>query len=255
MNLAKLIEAYVKSKSGRWSEKTVKMEQYRLKDIKEEHLKSGQVLYDYLVNDRKLKPYTVKNLFTRVADLVEFAIRKGVLPVADGNSVRSFIEEHANKFKNVYVPKTVAISFDEAMQRIEQIKDEDSRDKAYELLFTGMRVSESLTLDGEHKVETKGGGHRDVPLARGQEAVEYTKNRTTLYRHLKKVGLTPHMLRKLCATQLVEDGAQEADLMKAMGWRSSQMASIYVQARRIGDLKKKMDARRATNRGTKKHGK
>lgn len=230
-----LIEAYIESKKESWSPSTMKSEGYRLRGITKEHLTDPAALYSYLKDERKLKPYPLKTAFVRVGELVDFAMQTGVLPEGR-NLVKAYMSEHANKFKQAYRPKSVGITFEEAAARINKIEDQGIREKALELLFTGMRVSESKTVTDDGIVEGKGGWHREVPLAKEMRARDFNRHRSTLYRHLKKIGLTPHMLRKLFATKLVEEGAREADLMKLMGWRSSAMAAVYVQAQREKEL-------------------
>lgn len=243
LDLAKEIERYIDSKKSAWSPSTLNSEKYRLRGVTQEQLADPAALFAYLKDERKLKAYPLKTAFIRAGELVDFLMSEGKIPQGV-NAVKLYMRENANAFKHAYAKKAVDVTFEEAAERINKMENEELRKKALQLLYTGMRYAESLTLNSENQVVGKGGWHREVPMAKDVPADGYEASYTTLYRHLKKLGLTPHMLRKLCATKLVELGAQEADLMKIMGWRSSQMASIYVQAKRerslMTELKKEL---------------
>lgn len=60
------------------------------------------------------------------------------------------------------------------------------------------------------------------------ESCTFTHSYSTFLRELKKVGLKPHDLRKLCATELKRQGMSDIDLMKAMGWESITTAKAYL---------------------------
>lgn len=239
MNLEKMIDAYIASKSGSWSKSTLNSEKYRLRGVQVSQLTDGAALYEYLSKERGLKPYPLRTMFIRVGDFVEFLMSAGHLPRGE-NKVKEFFKTNAQLFKHAYSKKEVAMTFEEAAKKLNAMEDENLRSKALQLLYTGMRYTESLSLlNGS--VEGKGGWHREVPMA-ATTPTKYDQSYSTLYRALKKIGLSAHMLRKLCATKLVELGATEADLMKIMGWRNSQMASLYVQAGRTKSLTQKMTA-------------
>ena len=238
MDMQKLVTSYLESKKDSWSESTLRSERFRMKVLTAEHLANPQALYDQLLSEER-KPYSIKTTFVRAGELAEFAIEQGLL--SGPNKVKEFIEKQARLFKRAYVPKTVDMTFEQAVELIEKLPNEHDRAKATELLFTGMRFSESLTLTEDGRVETKGGGFREVSLAKDMVHKPFTRCHSTFYKNLKKVGLTPHMLRKLCATKLASLGATEADLMKIFGWRNSQMASIYVQAQREAEFRDKLN--------------
>jgi integrase len=239
----KLIEQYVSSKAASWSETTAVAERARLRGITLTMLQEPATLLKYLQEERKLKPYSLKTTWTRAGEFAQFLIEAGVLP--QPNKVKEFKRQNALLFKYTYEPKRLeeSLTFEEAHRRIETIEDLGLREKAKQLLYTGLRYEESTTLDAEGRVTGKGGLKRDALQTysdfdpkRVQEGESYFR----LYRALKKIGLTPHALRKLCATFLAENGAQEADLMQAMGWRSSAMATVYVQARKKKELVEKL---------------
>lgn len=232
MDMTKLIEDYIASKKDSWSPSTQSSERYRLRGIEFEMLTDPELLWKHLA-DKKLKPYAVKTAFIRAGELLEFAMSIGAIK-AGQNKLKFWMNANANKFKHAYKPKAVSISFEDALKLIATMPDEENRTEAERLLFTGLRVSERADENGQ--VTGKGGYHREVPIAKELGPSSYTSNRTTLYRHLKKLGLTPHMLRKLSATKFAECGGDIPDLMKQFGWRSTQMAAIYVQAQKQKEI-------------------
>jgi integrase len=229
-----IIERYLASKAGSWSAATLKSERSRLTGVTLELLQDPAALYTFLKDERELAPYSLRTAFIRAGEVVEFAMSQGDLKSGE-NKVKRFMEERAKLFKHVYQKKHVEVTFEEAAQRIAKMENESSRARALELLFTGMRWAESESFE-DGKVVAKGGATRSVALSANVNHVEYEANYTTFYRHLKKVGLTPHMLRKLCATKVVERGADVADLMKMFGWTNSNTAMIYVQAQKEKEL-------------------
>jgi integrase len=137
------------------------------------------------------------------------------------------------------VPKKPTVTFSEALNHLRtcQLLDEPTRVFALAMLTSGLRLSEALKVNGATMVIGKGGKARQVynaPLT--SDGVSIKRLRTSL----ATVGLTPHMLRKLAATQAVELGAREADLLAMFGWSSAQTASYYVQATKTGDIAAKM---------------
>ncbi len=239
VNMESLINEYVDSKSESWSDSTMHSERYRLRGIAFELLTEPKALWDFLTTERNLKPYAAKTAFIRSGELLEFAMKKGYVKKGP-NVLKEWMQENAKKFKHAYKRKPVGITFDEAMARIMKIEDHGVREKAFELLATGMRVNESLTLNEAGEVQAKGGGTRIVPLAKDYRAENFDKSIATLRRHLKEHGLTPHMLRKLAATKARELGADIPDLMQRFGWKSAQTASIYLQAEKEKELNDKM---------------
>ena len=248
ITIESLINEYVDSKSEAWSDSTMNSERYRLRGIKLELLTEPQDLWDYLTKERELKPYAAKTAFIRAGEMLEFAMKKGYFKKGP-NVLKEWMNEHAKKFKNAYKRKPVGITFDEAMVRIMKIEDHGVREKALELLATGMRVNESMTLNENGEVQAKGGGTRIVPLAKEYKAENFDKSISTLRNHLKLHGLTPHMLRKLAATKARELGADIPDLMARFGWKSAQTASIYLQAEKEQELNDKMRSLLGSKKG------
>jgi integrase len=200
--------------------------------------------------ERGLSRYSTNTAFVRAADFADFLVECGEL---SENSLKEWKEENPKLFQHSYVKKRVEMTFAEAVSRINQINVADIREKALQLLATGMRYTESTTLNEEGEIVGKGGRRRAVPLAEQFNIPEFKKSYAAVYKQLRQVGLTPHMLRKICATEHAKQGATEADLMNIFGWRSSQMAHMYVQAQRTEELAQKL-AKKITKE-TKKNGK
>lgn len=244
-DLPALIDAYIanRAKVDEWAESTQKSERYRLRALESlSLLTTPDELWSSLTKDKGLKPYAAKTAMIRAGDFLEYLMGKGVVAKMDANPIRAWMRNPPKSFRTAYKPKTVMMTFEEAKERIHTIEDDGIRQKALQLLATGMRVTESDNVDDEGCVVGKNGEAREVRMAKRYTAEKYDKHRATLWRHLKKVGLTPHMLRKICATKYAQMGCQEADLMKLMGWKTSSMATIYVQAQRQDEMAEKMEA-------------
>lgn len=174
-------------------------------------------LWDYM-EDNDMKPYARVTTWIQVINFVD--------SFSEVNPYKIFREEKSRFFKNAYQRKELKVSYEEARNRIMSIEDSGIRTKALTLLRSGMRLSESYTYDKGYIIG-KGGKRRKVFGDIPEESSKVNKNRFVY--ELKKVKLTPHMLRKLAASKFVELGMKEADLLKVMGWSSMQTASIYLQ--------------------------
>lgn len=230
--MEKLYAKYIKAHESKWSETTVRSEGFRLKGVTLTHIKEPARLYKFL-QDRGLSQYAIKTAFLRASHFSDWLVAEGHLKT---NEVKHYYNEHSKKFKHVYAKKPVNVTFADAVNRINQIDVADIREKALQLLMTGMRFGESMSLNKDGQVVGKGNIVRTVPLADQFSAAEFKKTYGALHKQLKKVGLTAHMLRKICATEHAKQGATEADLMSIFGWRTSNMAHLYVQAQRTQAL-------------------
>jgi len=143
---------------------------------------------------------------------------------------------NANLFKHAYTKEQLNVTFQEAAVLIASIENTDVREKAKRLLTGGLRYTESFT-EHEGQVIGKGSKPRKIFAPEGVGSITFNQSYTTFRRELKKLGLKPHTLRKLFANMLVEQGAGEMDLLKAMGWESIQTAASYLQAKRDEQLK------------------
>ena len=180
--------------------------------------------------DGILAPYTRVTLWTRVTSFWEFLFPDEV------NPYKTFRTNNANLFKHAYAPKRLEINWEAAKDRI-NLLDAKYRDKCIELLRTGMRYSESFTRNNKSEIVGKGGKVRRVY---DSASSNYSGSYCAFYLALKKVGLTPHMLRKLAATRAAEKGATLADLMHIFGWTSINTAAIYLQPKEDERLKQLM---------------
>ena len=232
-----LIDQYIESKRNSWSKNTLRSEGYRLRGLTTELLGNPELLWTELTGKRSLKPYAAKTLMVRASSFVEYLIDVKIL--TGTNVIKSWLRINANKFKYAYKAKKVEMTFEEATKRIATITNAGLKEKAMQLLVTGMRFEESVNVRNGIVIG-KGGLQREVPLANAYQASEFDQSYTTLYRELKKLGLTPHMLRKLCATKMASLGARESDMMALFGWRSMAVASIYVQAQRGTELTQRL---------------
>jgi site-specific recombinase XerD len=228
--MEKLIHSYLESKIGSWEQTTIRSEGHRLNKHAAAALSAGPAAY-YQQLSTTAKPYTTKTIFTRIGEFVDWMIEHGHME--GPNSFKLFVKNNRKVFKNAYQKEQLDVTFAEAKERIEAIKDVELREKALQLLLTGARWSESFTLkDGQ----VVGKGRKIRRLFNATEASWAKSYRTFLQRLKEETGLKPHSLRKLFATNLVEQGASEADLLKIMGWSSIITASSYLQSKKDSEL-------------------
>lgn len=235
--MSNLKQAYLKSKEGAWSYATYKAEASRLAAISETYLPSDPAGLFSQLQLAGYKPYTVKVILMRAAQLVEYGQRYGYFKPGV-NEFSRYIQEHAARFKYAYKPRKPSLDFKHALQFIEGIEDVQVKEAALGLLRTGLRISEAQQPSRAFgSVVGKGGAARNTVALPAIARSLVTK----LRKELAKVGLTPHALRKLAATRVAELGGREADLLAIFGWRSAQVASYYVQATRSAELLAKLN--------------
>lgn len=221
-------EAYLNSKANSWSYTTYKGEASRLASIPDQYLPNNpQGFYRYCV-ETGYKPYTIKILFIRAAQLAGFGWPK------QANEFQAFMRENARLFKNAYSPKRPPMDFATAVTRIKAELSPELAQQALALLSSGLRISEAnIVVNGT----VVGKGNKSRPV---YNAPKVTIEPAKLRRALRPLGLTPHSLRKLAATRAVALGAREAELLAMFGWASMQTASIYVTAANTADLAKQL---------------
>lgn len=237
-----LIQKYLEDKALAWSVTTALSESHRLNAVAPFLDGNARTLWD---NIQHLGGYSRLTTWSRVCDFYTWLVENKHTDT--GGDYRAFRKKNAKQFKNVYNPKTPELSFEEASERIESLAPE-FRDKARQLLSGGLRYSESFTLSGG-RVVGKGNKTREAFT----EEATYTRSYRTFLRALQSVSLTPHMLRKICASRLAREGLREADLCKAMGWSSFKTAAVYLaplQTQQIQDVFAKLP-----RSGGAKHGK
>src|SRR5690606_29283571 len=151
-----LVKAYLDSKKDSWSPASLRSEGYRMRVLSFDLIQDPVALWKHVTEVKRMKPYTVKTLFIRAGELLEFAMERGDLPHGP-NVIKNWMSRNASKFKHAYDKKKVPMTFEEAQRRIMTLEDEGIREKALQLLATGMRFTESTTLDKDGRVEGKGG--------------------------------------------------------------------------------------------------
>lgn len=225
-NIFMQIESYILSKKNAWSPKTLGSEMARLVVVAHLLDKEPEQLYEALKTH--YKPYTLRTVFVRIAEFKQWT---------GDSSFKTFMKDNARLFKNNYERKPVGYSFKEAQERINQIENPHVKQIAQLMLSTGLRVHEAQAYDGSGAVIGKGLKKRPVfSSVRIEEKLEYH----TIRRHLAKVGLKPHDLRKLAATKLAEAGMRNIDLMEVMGWSSMETASSYLQPSSLKHLEEQV---------------
>lgn len=212
-----IIQKYIQDKKLAWAPSTLQSEAHRLNAVADVLDGDAARLWTAL---ETLGPYSRLTTWSRVCDFMDWAHSEGL--IENAGSYRAFRKKNAKQFKNVYTPKTPSFTFEEATRRIDTLAP-SIRAKALQLLNGGLRYTESFTLKGG-KVVGKGGKNREVFT----EEASYSGSYRTFLRALHSVGLTPHMLRKICATRLAREGLREADLCKVFGWSSFKTASSYI---------------------------
>jgi len=218
---------YIESKKGAWSEATLNTTKHSLLSWYEVITGDPVLLFENL---RDLKPYSVVTTWTRVVGFWDWHS-------PNSNPYRTYRTQNKQVFKSQYFPKQIKLSFSEIRTRVSLIQDTEVRTKAEELLYSGMRYSESFTISAEGVVKGKGGKYRKIFLPPGFPKTSPTSlSYQKVYRELKQVGLTPHMLRKAAATRFAGAGMKEADLLKVMGWNSMETAKFYLQPKQDNEL-------------------
>jgi hypothetical protein len=228
------VTCYINSKANSWSPTTKTSEHARLRNIIDLVNRGPQALYDE--GSKKWAPYTLKTVFVRVGELVEFVTK------LSNNPFKQFMRDNANLFKGSYQKEVLDLTFSDAAARIKQIEEERISELAEFLLKTGTRASEALNYDGSGVVEGKGARKRKLfNLSSTKYPTNHGVTYSMLYKAMRRVGLKPHMIRKLVATQLVEAGFKEKELLHVFGWSSILTAAIYTQPKQEDELTKKME--------------
>jgi hypothetical protein len=242
MEYRAMIEEYVQSKANSWSEKMKLNTRNQLAGFDGDTVlaNDGARLYKFFTEERKLKPYSIKTYFVIVGEFVDWAMEQGHIS-RSFNNVKLYMKHNARLFKRVYAPQPVKHTLDEVLAKLKLIKSDETREKAGQLIRTGMRWEESFTLTPEGEVTGKGNAKRFVRTATPEDAaIRFTKTYQTFKVHLAEVGLKPHDLRKAHALWLAESGAHIGELMAFMGWRSMQSAASYLQTAKERELTAKL---------------
>lgn len=222
--MKELITSYLDDMKLAWTPSTLRSERYRLNAVVEVLDGNPSRLWD-LLESKGIKPYSRVTTWTRVTRFWDWLIEKGH---RNGpNNYNGFRQRNARLFKNAYVRTSPSLSFEQANIKIGKLKDNQVRSKARELLQTGMRYSESFTLQ-DGRVVGKGGKSRRV-FSDSSVQASYNKSYSTFRRQLAECGLKPHDLRKLFLTELVNNGANEFELREIAGWSDLNTAASYIK--------------------------
>ena len=226
-----MVEGYLQSKKYAWADSTFNSERRRLVPLTPFLDGVPERLWEAL---RNKAPYTRVTSWTRVCDFWSWMIEEGHRP--GPNPYVAFRKKNRRLFKNAYRRKLPEITYKEASERIQEISDLGVREKALELLTFGYRWSESFNKE-EGGVIGKGNKWRpsfqENEISSEASNVSYTR----LYKALRKIGLRPHDLRKLAATEFYRRGLSEVDLCHVMGWESFNTAKSYVAPKKHEELK------------------
>jgi integrase len=229
MDFSVLSDEYILSKRMAWARTSLKNERARLNAHAWRVEQEPAQAYEELV--KKMKPYSIKTTFVRLGEFYQWMIENDKIPPAK-NKWKMFLDSHANLFKHAYQSERITINFNEAKMRILTIEDMGCRYASLQLLEGGLRYCELRTYNGE-SVIGKGSKPRDVYLREELRNFRYKDSYTKLYKRLKAVGLKPHTLRKLCATELSNQiGVSDIDICEIFGWESIETSKKYRQPKR-----------------------
>lgn len=223
------INSYLESKSPTWTEATYKSEKSRLITLR--HLLNMEPIEALKVlRAQGKKPYTIKTAFIRFSNFMEWAIQEGI--IEGRNEFKYFLTSNKQVFRNAYNSKELSTDYGAALKAIEgRIPQKSCRDAALFLLKTGLRISELYKLkvgeDGNIYVIGKGGKRRRVFATTLPTELP---SKSAIGSALSKIGLKPHDLRKLYATELLRNNIDLPTLCKVMGWSNIQTAMKYLQA-------------------------
>lgn len=219
------VDEYINSKKLAWSRSSIRNELYRLRYHGPAVLEDPKKVYARL--SPKMTNYSIKTTFTRLGLFYQFLVDTDKIPAAK-NPWRLFLEENALLFKHAYQIERLTVTFDEAKERIMTLEYEHKM-ASLQMLEGGLRYCELRTFDGV-KVLGKGSVPRNVFLRDELKAFRFTGSYTPLYKALVSVGLKPHTLRKLCATEFSRHPkVKDQDICKTFGWSSIETSLKYRQ--------------------------
>lgn len=212
-----MIKEYLDAHSLAWTDATKRSEESRLVKHFSAIVEGPEALWS---TTQTLKPYSRKTLFLRARSFFDWQVEQGLITE---NPYKKWMKQNARLFKHVYTKATPSIDFKQAQEKISKIPCKETRRKATQLLEGGLRWRESFTIqDGQCL------GKGEKPRTVFVDSCEYRYSYSTFVRLLARVGLKPHDLRKVRATDLARRGMREADLCKVFGWSNFATASSYI---------------------------
>ncbi len=217
-----LIERYIEDQKYAWAETTQRSERHRLASVERQIDNGVDAVWISLAG---LKPYSRVQTWNRICHFIDWCIENGHR--SGPNEFKQFRKKNARQFKHVYERRVPTVTYHQARKLIEGIEDEGIREKCLELLGGALRWIDSARREGEF-TRGKGGKLRRVyaPESRDTGPVGYD----AVYRTLKKLGLTPHQLRKIRLNHLKDKGATIYELMEIAGWQDPKTAMAYLKA-------------------------
>ena len=217
-----LIDQYLESLLGIWSDSTLRTARARLVSMRTP-LSQGEPAKLWTSLAGRLKPYSRCTSWIIVIGFVDWQIKQGMLQ--GPNKYREFKENNPKLFNNKYRRNLPQIGFSEALKRLRGLEHRASQEKALQLIYGGLRWTESHEVSKDGICTGKGGKQRKIFNYRDvQNTVPYY----TFRRQLAKVGLKPHDLRKIFASELVRRGIGPFELKEIMGWSSVSTAEFYI---------------------------
>lgn len=239
-----VIESYLAKKELAWSPKTLYSTRCVLLKVAPYLTGEPRALWDFIKETQQ--GYSRVTTWVRVCGFWDFA------KPGEENPYRVFRSENSRLFKDQYNRRPARESMKEATVKIRSIKDPATRKKAMELLYSGMRWSESFTLKDGYVNGKTGERKVSVPKIAGPE---YTASYRTFVRALKDVGLKPHTLRKIALTECSNHGASVFELMQIAGWKSLAAATAYIGVREerveqiMGEIRTKNERQQGQGEG------
>lgn len=235
MDFQLLVDEYINSKQFAWARTTLKNERARLS--KHGHVVLQDPMEVYKELKKSMCDYSIKTTLARLSKFHEWLVESDkILP--SKNPWRNFLTTNALLFKYAYQIERLTVTFDEAKERI-QLLDEPYRQAAMQLLEGGFRYCELRTFNGFHVIG-KGSKPRTVFVREELKKFKYTGSYSALYIRLKAIGLKPHTLRKLCATEFSRHpDVKDQDTCKIFGWSSIETSLKYRQPHndtRLGNM-------------------
>lgn len=227
------IEQYLEEHAHFWTAATLASERARLNALGESALNMEPAQLALELTCRGLRPYTQKTTFLRLAAFHTW--RQG------GDSEHAFsayIAKAKRRFRHAYKRVPLALTYAEAYKALMTAPEMTPQVRAacLYLLQTGLRIHELYKVQevapGIFAVEGKGGKSRPVALP----PPSILPSPHQIRRQLAGIGLKPHSLRKLMATQLLKKKLPIHDVCAVMGWAQLQTAQCYIQQSSIQAL-------------------
>lgn len=239
-NLYDLSEKYLDSKQHAWSESTLKSERSRLRSALRLLNKLGgfhpELVYKQL-KEAGRKPYTIKTTFIRLGTFEEWLIEEGFIESYTKSRFQGYMRRWLRQFRKAYSPTRRALHMESeevVRAKIDRISNADHRLLAALLFATGLRFAEASTICPTRcEVKGKGGirrtyyGSKAWPPEKAAEVGRRVTDHSSFYKSLKRVGLSPHLLRKYAATRFAKKLSAQ-DLMRVMGWSDISTAAVYL---------------------------